>query len=395
MAETDYDVIVAGAGPSGSTAARKLSELGYDVGVFDEATFPRHKTCGGLLTEKTIALLDRVFGYSAQTLQKKGILDYISRGYEVHFRDTPLTKGRSDLRFFFVKREVFDEFLLNEARKSGADVHEGEGVDELLEERTGIQTRTGRTVTADYVIGSDGVHSPIRKQLTESGDLDEPDGNWFHNLAMALEAYVDRDDLPMEIDRPVIHLGAVNWGYGWIFPHSDRCLIGVGGLRRKNGNFREVLDEYREFLGLGGVNCEIKGHPVPYGNFVFQPYSNNILLSGDAAGLVDALSAEGIFYAQRTGELAAEAIHRSIRDHKAPGALYQALLNNHVLPEMRGSQLLRPMFFAGPGSLRRRHLKLLAKFMVNQLLELIHGKRVYNFFKKIGGFRHRLLESDS
>lgn len=112
MANTDYDVIVAGGGPAGSTAARKLTGLGYDVGVFDRETFPRHKTCGGLLTEKTIALLDRVFDYSANFLRDRNVLDYVSHGYEIHFRDTLLARGRSDLRFFFVKRKTFDEFFL-------------------------------------------------------------------------------------------------------------------------------------------------------------------------------------------------------------------------------------------------------------------------------------------
>lgn len=395
MAKTDYDVVVAGAGPAGSTAARKLAELDYDVGVFDRATFPRHKTCGGLLTKKTIDLLERVFGYSAATLQDEGILDYTSRGYELNFRDSPLAKGRSNLQFFFVKRTVFDAFLMKQARDEGADVHEGEGVKDLLDGSTGIRTTSGRTITADFVIGCDGVHSSIRRALIERDRLDEPDGDWYHNLAMALEAYVDRTDLSRTIDRPIIHLGVINWGYGWVFPHSDRCLIGIGGLRRKNGNFRDVLDSYRQFLSVEDAEGKVKGHPVPYGNFVFEPYSRNTLLAGDAAGLVDALTAEGIFYAQRTGELAAEAIYQSRKKSTAPGAIYQRLLDDHVFPEMRGSRLLRPLILGGPERLRTRPLRLFSNFFADQFIELIQGERIYNFFRRRGKFRHRLLTSET
>ncbi|MDZ7730872.1 MAG: hypothetical protein U5K37_08180 [Natrialbaceae archaeon] len=97
----------------------------------------------------------------------------------------------------------------------------------------------------------------------------------------------------MNIDHPLIHFGVLEWGYGWVFPNSDRYVVGVGGLNHENEQFRSLLEAYLEQLGFEPAK-HVAGHPIPFGNYIDDPSAGCVLLVGDAAGMADPITGEGV-----------------------------------------------------------------------------------------------------
>ena len=125
---TQYDVIIVGGGPAGSTAGYLLAGFGYSVLILDKKIFPRDKLCGGLTTYKTRKLLERVFDETETSLIKKNIFDFSALKYELRYKNRFMYNREVALPFYFVKRIVYDDFLLDKAKDAGVTAKEGEAV---------------------------------------------------------------------------------------------------------------------------------------------------------------------------------------------------------------------------------------------------------------------------
>ncbi|RMB25242.1 geranylgeranyl reductase family protein [Haloplanus aerogenes] len=388
---TAYDVVVVGGGPGGSTAAYQLQQFGHDVLLIDRETFPRDKLCGGLITYKTLRLLDRVFDESESHLVDEGILNFGADEYAAYFNDDLVLRDSIDVPFYFAKRFEYDEFLHDRAVEAGVDTHLGDGVSRIDIEGSTVETTDGETFTADYIVGADGASSRIRSQLADEGLVDT--SGWRKNLAIAAEAYVPRDAIDVDIDYPMLHFGVLDWGYGWVFPNTDRLLVGVGGLNAKNDRgFRRILDDYFDLLGFDYDPDTVKGHPIPFGNYLDRPAHGNVLLVGDAAGTVDAITGEGIFYAQRSGELAAWAIDRAESGTTAAVADdYTDMLHEYVHPELHHSKQARLFIWGGPQFPRRLAMKAWFALLSDPSVELVHGIRIYDLLRRRGDVMHETL----
>ena len=185
-------------------------------------------------------------------------------------------------------------------------------------------------------------------------------------FALEVQARPQPDNHTIRID-----FGAANWGYGWQFPKSGAVTIGVGGLQKKNPDLAQSLTAYMNMLGE--PELKVKGHHLPFGHFLKSPGRGNILLCGDAAGLVDPITGEGIAHALFSGAAAAEVAAKA----STPGANinttreYQARLTD-IHKSLRIARALRTLIFAAPfqnlaarslagsGSLRATYLGLLA-----------------------------------
>lgn len=384
--KNEYDIIIVGGGPAGSTAGYILAGSGYSVLILDKEKFPRDKLCGGLLTQKTIKLNERVFGESEPSLRKSGILNYTSKGYELLNRDKPLVSGSDDVLLYFVDRKVYDRHFLNLAVNAGAELVEGEKAIACDFNKNEITASSGKKYNGRFIIGADGVNSILRKSFPESHFNRR---KWRKNLVTSIEVFIKREDLAdsalKDLDKPLLFLSLIKYGYAWAFPGSDRVVLGIGAHYKMNKG--GLLKPFRDFLSFHGIDEEClsmkKSHCVPCGYYMTKPVYRDTVLTGDAGGYVDPLLGEGIFYAQRTGELAAWAIHRNITEGRPLDKVYKKFLWKYVLPEFFNARVARALAYYVSENIAHIPVKMAFGMMSGILHEVLQGTRSNRgFFKR-------------
>jgi len=382
LRENSFDAIVIGAGPAGSTAAYLLAKSGFHVLVLDKKEFPRSKLCGGLLTRKTVGLLETIFQTSPDCLISNQIISHQSSRYGVNFRGKALVRGKLEYPFHFIDRQVYDSFWLNMACKAGAEFKSGVKVIALDPSKNHVITGNGHRYSGTYIFGADGAPSRLRRLLTAEGLIKNQKKM---GLAAALELVVSRDQAPALPDYPVIYFGNIRWGYAWCFPRKDLRILGICGLNEKSGKFlKRCMLQFLKTIKISTDDIgSIKSHALPYGNYLAQPGSGNILLLGDACGLADPLLGEGIYYAHKSGQLAALATIQSYRYSQNAVRIYRQYLYEHIIPELKFARIGRQIIFSLPGSWPGLILSSLLKINPRKCEETIQGQRSFRWFRPV------------
>jgi menaquinone-9 beta-reductase len=302
-----YDVIVVGAGPAGSVAAFVLASGGARVGLVDKAGLGRDKACGDLIGPRGVRVLDDL-GLAVPGAPTAG--DMIVAGPTGRRVVLPARSGRTyPGQAVIVPRARFDAHLRAAALDAGAvDI----SAHVLSVYGGGVAVERGGTIDADFVIGADGATSTTAR----SAGLVDP--------ARVLWGFAVRGYLPADVAMPVIAL----WndqprrsfpGYGWLFPGPQGANVGLGvGLgHSRHGAHRpqRQLESFRAHLRRIGVldaaddaPLRVLGGWLKMGLVGTRPAGANVLLVGDAAGLVNPLQGEGIAQALASGRAAADAI---------------------------------------------------------------------------------------
>jgi geranylgeranyl reductase family protein len=291
-----FDAIVVGAGPAGSVTAFRLASEGASVLLLDRARFPRDKPCGGGVTLRALRQLpfsiDPVVEHVVDTMEFR--LRF-GTGYERRSRE-PLILMTQRLRL--------DAYLAQRAAEAGADFRDGTKVTSLVElAHGGYEVAAGGDrMTASVLIGADGANGVSVKQL---GLGLEP------TFGVALEGNLPYSELGDERYRgkAVVELGTVPGGYGWVFPKGDHANFGVGGWEREGPALRRHLDALCRAHGVdAGRLASLRGHRLPLRRADAQLARGRALVVGDAAGLVDPLSGDGMYEAFISARLAADAV---------------------------------------------------------------------------------------
>jgi geranylgeranyl reductase family protein len=312
------DVVVVGGGPGGAAAAITLARAGRDVVLVDKARFPRDKCCGDGLTTGALRLLERL-GLDPGAVDSWQPIDDVwvrsPSGREACF---PLPRGRG-VYGAVARRVDLDAALLDVARAAGVKVYDGHGLvgassgadgDGLVLQVDGIGA-----VSADYVIGADGMWSPLRKALgasDEAGYL----GEWH-----AVRGYFADVTGPAASQLWVWFEPGLLPGYAWSFPlPGGRANVGFG-IRRRPGQPTKVMKEqWASLLQRPHVQAALgpsaraeaphKAWPIParVGLSALTAAGGRALFVGDAARATDPMTGEGIGQALETGVLAAESI---------------------------------------------------------------------------------------
>jgi geranylgeranyl reductase family protein len=287
-----FDAIVVGAGPAGSTAAFRLSRAGARVLLVDRERFPRDKPCGGGLTYRAVRQLP---------VPVDPVVEETVRRFELGFRYGKRFERRSEEPLILMtQRSRLDAHLAEQAAGAGADFRDGLRATALeLDEGGGTVRFNGSGASAPVVIGADGVNGVTARSL----GLAEG-----RRHGVALEGNVSlvhaREDYR---GRAVVELGTVPGGYAWVFPKGDHVNVGVGGWESEGPRLREHLDRACAAYGLPVERLEsLRGYRLPMRTAGGRARNGRVLLVGDAAGLVDPLSGDGIYEALVSARLAAE-----------------------------------------------------------------------------------------
>jgi geranylgeranyl reductase family protein len=290
-----FDVLVVGAGPAGSTAAYRLATEGARVLLADKATFPRDKPCGGGLTMRAVRQLpfpvDPVV--EDRTTRVRLGLDF-TRRIERHM-DEPLV--------LMTQRKRLDAYLVEQAVRAGAEFRDGVKVSDLAVEEGGVQAQVGGSrVAATHALFADGANGISARAI----GLD--DGR---DYGVALEANVPFGVVSEAEYRGLLCLELANvpGGYGWVFPKGDHVNVGVGGWEREGPRLREHLMRFCREYGIPESSLEdVRGYRLPLVHARARLAKGRVALLGDAAGLVDPLSGDGIYEAFLSARLAAKAV---------------------------------------------------------------------------------------
>ncbi len=370
-----FDLIVVGAGPAGAAAAVTARRAGLSVALIDKASFPRDKLCGGLVSGRSLSALDRIFG-----ARPSRDLFLISRQVDFVWKGKPLVSFRAPYDLWFTMRCDFDHALFRAALASGAADFSGQRWSDLDDLNGRITLESGKQLVFRALIAADGVTSPVASQLF--GRAYDP-----QKVAFAYEVECPPD--PDHPNRMVVDFAAVIWGYGWRFPKRNSLTIGVGGLQVQNPNLREMLQ-----VMLPDIKTpKVKGAFLPFGDFRRDPGWANILLAGDAAGLVDPLTGEGIAYALESGEIAAKCVVQALSDDKPKKAAsdYKRALKP-IHGELKRAVKLRQFAFSPRFETVFRE-KLESSSNLRQLFfDLLEGKAGYRDIEKriAAGLMNRL-----
>jgi geranylgeranyl reductase family protein len=306
-----YDVIIVGSGPAGGTAAFYLGEAGKRVLVIEKESLPRYKTCGGAVSTRML----EQFPFSFETVIQSKV-KAISYG----LREATVTIPLPDRSLSMVMRAEFDEYLLKHAR---ADVRQGEtvrAVDEGIEAVT-VETSKGERIQGEYLIAADGANSIVARSL----------GLRRRKViagAIEIEAAVPAEIFDRFADRPLLIFGEIGVGYLWVFPKLDHLSVGIGALHPRPGELQSVLARVMNRYGIPISGQLQKGHPLPIYTRGEQISTARSLLTGDAAGLVDPFTGEGIRFAIKSGRMAAESI-LSGHPERYPYLVRRHIDNNH------------------------------------------------------------------
>ena len=271
-----YDVAIVGGGPAGSVAAYRLASAGARVLVVDKATFPRDKPCGGGVTGRAARLLP----FSIEPV----VEDTVSRlDCGIRYRHHISRTARKPLAFM-TQRARLDHFLLEKAAAAGAEVRERTTVD-------------ARELDAKIVIGADGCNGSAAKQLGLAQEI-------IHGVA--LEA-----NYPWEqrfAGSMVLEIAVIHGGYGWIFPKGDHVNVGVGGNEAEGPKLRAELKRMCEAYGVDpDAATGTRGYRLPMRAAGTTLARGTTAVIGDAAGLVDPFSGDGMYEAFYSAKLVSEA----------------------------------------------------------------------------------------
>jgi geranylgeranyl reductase family protein len=374
-AQTDlkaYDVAVVGMGPAGATAAYELSRAGLSVIGFDKEVHPRYKVCGGGLSARIDQILDAEF---------HDVVEQTIRGVQFTYQGKrPLTIQADSPIAYMVMRSRFDHLLVQKAAQVGTLVHAGEPVVDCLAREDAIELSTARgRYWAKIVIGADGATSRVAQRLF-------PRRRARCIPALESEIPIDLNSSYPETGHIVVDVGATSRGYAWIFPKQDRLSVGIGDFQGRASSLKQMFQQFvANAPPLSSFTIpSALGHPIPLyvapsvTSTTHRLVHGRALLIGDAAHLVDPLFGEGIYYAIRSGQMAAAAILDQRTDTRRSLHDYELAVGREIYPEFNVAARLAQIIYTFPRLCHR--LLFHYEDVIGLYYDVLRGRQTYQTF---------------
>lgn len=376
---TEFDVIVVGSGPSGAMAAYEAAQNGHHVAILEKENLPRYKTCGGGLVLR---------GRKHLPFDLSSVIEREFNSVQVFFSNSPYyyESFRDEPIISMVMREQFDHLLVGKAKEAGVVILEECALQRIeFSDRLILTTSKGTLITR-YLIAADGVYSPTAKMAGWKDD---------RKLIPALEfeVQVPAEDF-LRLARAVrFDVDVVPQGYGWCFPKGEHLSIGVALLIKRKINLRALYLEYLQHLGITEViKEEAHGYQIPISHRTGSLAQKNVFLTGDAAGLADPLTAEGISNAIFSGVLAGQAVREHFERPDHAMVSYHSGLAKQLLPELKTAQFAADLFY-NQKRIRNLLLEKYGQAGCEILVDIFTGERRYptQLRKKVLGYIKELL----
>jgi geranylgeranyl reductase family protein len=353
---TDTDVIIAGAGPAGSLAAYELAILGVPVLILEKSPFPRYKVCGAGPTYKIL----REIPFDVSPVLETQIHNIIfSSGFREGF-----TRTSAEPILYCTNRDKLDDFLLKKAVEAGARVIHGAKVMEVTQEKEFVTVVThAGTFRSNLMIGADGASSAVARSAALRDNI-------LPRFAWEAEVMADPATVKAFSQTVLLDWGSFPGGYGWVFPKGDHFSVGVGGpasLSKWMMSYYQKLLEYLDAVcgmrDMGSVHpssgirvletISLKSWPIPVRVKKRQFHNERVLVAGDAAGLTDPLTGEGIYYAVRSGILAAKCCHEYLQAGSPSLGSYTKAVNDELMEELLEANRIKFLFNTVPLKIHR------------------------------------------
>ena len=345
-----YDCIIVGAGPAGGAAAYHLAKDGHKVLVIEKESLPRYKPCGGGVSPVIRKWFD--FDFSPVISQKIRAFRYTWCG------DDPVDielKLKEPL--WMVRRNEFDFYIIKQAQKLGAELQDKTEV-------IGIQFKDNlwhveaihelpqqiRVEKAFYLIACDGAKGPIANFLGFK--------NRKHIIGGAIEA-----EASVKVNNSStahFEFGMVKNGYLWNFPKIDGYSLGIGIFKNnQKQNLKSIVSKYSKIFDIDFNTTKQYGHPISLwsGNQILHTKNERAILAGEAACVVDPLTAEGIRPSIFTGLKAAEAVSKALSEDTSAIKNYTKIIHKEIGTDMKIANNLSKILYRFPDICYKKILK--------------------------------------
>ena len=329
-----FDVIIIGAGPSGAVLANELARNGINVALLEKEKLPRYKCCAGGLTIRAAKLLRQDITPILERVIMGATFKYTGGKQYCQYDTNPIG--------YTVMRDKFDYFLVKQAEKDGVTIfqeHEVKGIS-MDDEVVSVTTSKGE-FRSKIIAGADGSRSTVARALNIKMT--------FNSIAaIEAEIAVSEETMRRWDAQITIEFGRVP-GYGWVFPKSKHLSIGIGCHRSKAKGLKKHYREFLDSLNLGPHDViRWHGSILPTCKRKIPAVRGRALLLGDAAGLADPLTGEGIYNAILSAQLAAPVIIKALRDGSGNLKDYQAALEKEILPDLKIANFICGVFLRFP-----------------------------------------------
>lgn len=340
MEPISVKVLIIGGGPSGSSCSITLQKAGVDCCIVDKAKFPRVKLCAGLFTHKSQKSLLDILGAEVYADAMSQVLVSKEEEFGLWLRDKQLVSCKQpemaqqvgvpqdgtgwDGHIHLVDRPAMDNYLLRYYQRLGGKLIEDDGMKDIDFAAKTATLSSGQVITYQYLVAADGAASRIEHQLQKYDKNFEAKGA---GMSTCLEINVDREDLDM---RGVhIYFDAIPKSYAWLFSKGKRVCLGIVKLENVDADIQQAMRDFCSIVHLNHPEkYPLKGALLPFGNVMKQPlWNDHVLFVGDAAGLVEPLTGEGIFYALQSGYDAAKSlINGNTKEYLRDVSVLQAII---------------------------------------------------------------------
>ena len=381
-----HDLIIVGGGPAGSACARETAKAGLDVLLLEKDEYPKRKMCGGGFRASLSDLLD----YDISP-----VIEHETCGSHIYAPSgLKVVCSKPERTGYTVKRELFDQFLVEKASEAGADVRTGIEVTDVQEGSTDVSVtcRNGSTFSARYLVGADGVNSRVARSTGIKPRWENKE------VGLCIEAGVpmDYDDImqitqgPYEDSKRIcieIFFGGLQHAYSWCFPKKDEVSLGMGCLMPYATGLKSAWAKFvSNFEELNGIKVDIsnaKAMRIPLAGPIENTITKRIMLIGDSGGFVSPATGEGIYYAIETGQMAARTVADIIQGKTVGVDDYQKKWKRTIGKQLKVSNFLANLMFNSEDNMELVvQMAASDDYMRGRMVELIGGLKSYTELRK-------------